>query len=144
MRRPVTILAGLLLAAGSTFAFASAASAAVSHDSHATIAGDYPYDWFGNDGDEFDQDFDGEVSGEYDFDSRINQDVDSNSNPDIRIYNNNRSNADSDSDSDSDSTLDSAFDLVNKALGGDADGGDGGEGGEGGEGGAGIKIPLFG
>jgi hypothetical protein len=41
MRRPVMYLAGLLLATGASFALAGPASAAVSHDSHATaVAGD--------------------------------------------------------------------------------------------------------
>jgi hypothetical protein len=57
MRRPVTILAGLLLAAGSSFAMALPASAAVSHGTQSSAVSYDPYDWdddysyvsFGND-----------------------------------------------------------------------------------------------
>ena len=43
MRRPVMYLAGLLLATGASFALAGPASAAVSHDSHASTVTGNPF-----------------------------------------------------------------------------------------------------
>jgi hypothetical protein len=59
MRRPVTILAGLLLAAGSSFAMALPASAALSHGTQSSVSSHNPYDWY-NDNDDPSYYFDGD------------------------------------------------------------------------------------
>jgi hypothetical protein len=85
MRRPVTILAGLLLAAGSSFAMALPASAAVSHGAQSSVVSNNPYDW-DDEGDEY-------SSFSNDFDSDIDNDLfnrnssRSQSNPYINIDN---------------------------------------------------------
>ena len=69
MRRPVMYVAGLLLAAGASLAFAGPASASVSHDGHAAAVAHNPY------GDDNDVDFDYDYrSSNYDldYDYRLN------------------------------------------------------------------------
>ncbi|MEV4345669.1 hypothetical protein AB0J83_14455 [Actinoplanes sp. NPDC049596] len=75
MRRPVMYVAGLLLAAGGTLAFAGPASAAVSHNGSAAAVANNPW----GDGTDIDYDFDYRSSN-YDLDYRLNrEDNDNNS-----------------------------------------------------------------
>lgn len=76
MRRPVTILAGLLLAAGSSFAMALPASAALSHGTQPSAVSHNLYDWdddeyYFNSGDEWSNEFDGEFRARQDQDQDV-------------------------------------------------------------------------
>jgi hypothetical protein len=84
MRRPVTILAGLLLAAGSSFAMALPASAALSHGTQSSVASHNPYDWYDDDDSSYYFDGDDEFNDDSNRNRNFN-DLDQDQDQDLRF-----------------------------------------------------------